>query len=65
VTRAQLLEGDRQVRPEGVLFKRDWFAISEHGPEKATRVRYWDKAGTEGGGARTAGVLVSKTQPGV
>ena len=28
VTRAQLLEGDWQVRPEGVLFKRDWFAMS-------------------------------------
>jgi predicted phage terminase large subunit-like protein len=61
VTRAQLLEGDWQVRPEGVLFHRDWFAIVEQGPEKATRVRYWDKAATEGGGARTAGVLIAKT----
>ena len=34
VTRAQLLEGDWQVRPEGALFRRDWFAISEHGPER-------------------------------
>ena len=63
VTRAQLLEGDWQVRPEGVLFKRDWFAIVEQGPESARRVRYWDKAATEGGGARTAGVLIAKTSP--
>ena len=29
VTRAQLLEGDWQVRPEGVMFKREWFAVVE------------------------------------
>ena len=34
VTRAQLLAGDWQVRPEGVMFKRDWFAIAEHGPAR-------------------------------
>ena len=27
-------------------------------------MRYWDKAATEGGGARSAGVLIAKTQPG-
>ena len=54
VTRAQLLEGDWQVRPEGALFKRAWFAIVEAGPSSATRIRYWDKAATEEGGARAA-----------
>ena len=65
VTRAQLLEGDWQVRSEGVLFRRDWFAIAEHGPEQARRLRYWDKAATEGGGARTAGVLIARTDQGL
>ena len=35
VTRAQLLEGDWQVRPEGALFKRDWFAVVEERPAQA------------------------------
>ena len=53
VTRAQLLEGDWQVRPEGALFSAAGLPIVEAGPAQATRVRYWDKAATEGGGART------------
>ena len=65
VTRAQLLEGDWQVHPQGVLFARDWFAIVESAPEQARRIRYWDKAATEGGGARTAGVLIAKTSKGL
>jgi hypothetical protein len=32
VTRRQLLEGDWDVRPEGKLFKREWFEIVEAGP---------------------------------
>ena len=28
-TSAQLLEGDWQIRPEGAMFRRDWFAIVE------------------------------------
>jgi hypothetical protein len=32
VTRRQLLEGDWDVRPEGKLFKREWFQIVEAGP---------------------------------
>lgn len=44
--------------PEGNIFKRDWFRIIPTVPAKGERVRYWDKAGTEGGGARTAGVLM-------
>ena len=32
VTRAQLLEGDWQVRPEGALFKRDWFCCGRGAP---------------------------------
>jgi hypothetical protein len=32
VTRRQLLEGDWDVRPEGKLFRREWFEIVEAGP---------------------------------
>ena len=60
VTCAQLLEGDWQVHPEGVMFHRDWFCVVEQRPGCAQRVRYWDKAATAGGGARTAGVLIAR-----
>lgn len=65
VERAQLLEGDWQIRPEGAMFRRDWFAIIDQGPASARRVRYWDKAASEGGGARTAGVLIAKSGQGL
>ncbi len=51
-----------QQRPgphEGNLFKRDWFELITHVPARCRRVRYWDKAGTEGGGAFSCGVLVA------
>ncbi len=65
VTRAQLLEGDWQVRTEGALFQRDWLCVVEERPAQAQRVRYWDKAATEGGGARSAGVLIARTDRGL
>lgn len=45
--------------PEGNRFKRSWFPIVDAGPAKARRGRYWDLAATEGGGDRTAGVLLA------
>lgn len=48
VTRAQLRYGDWSIRPEGNLFKREWFAgklVSESDPIIRT-VRYWDLAAT-------------------
>lgn len=46
---------------EGNRFKRDWFTKFVHtAPSEAARVRYWDKGGTEDGGAFTAGVLVAR-----
>jgi predicted phage terminase large subunit-like protein len=51
--------------PEGYLFKRQWFSIVDSAPIHATRVRYWDKAGTSGGGANTAGVLFSRGDDGL
>lgn len=67
-------EGERswlalyQQRPraiEGMMFKRPWYEIVDAAPAVAERVRYWDKAGTDGGGAYTAGVLMSRTDEGL
>lgn len=62
VTRAQLLEGNWDVLPDGELFKREWFAdlLTERPGFLTSWVRYWDKAGTEGGGDWTAGVLIGR-----
>lgn len=52
-----------QQRPrprEGVMFPRDRAVIVDAAPAGVRRVRYWDKAGTEGGGAFTAGVKMSQ-----
>ncbi len=56
-----------QQRPaprEGGMFKRAWFAIVQALPANCTFVRYWDKAGTQGSGARSAGVLLARTPAG-
>jgi predicted phage terminase large subunit-like protein len=59
--------GQFQQRPSprgGGMFKRKWFGEplppAEMPPPHATRnrVRYWDKAGTEGGGSYTVGLLM-------
>lgn len=44
---------------EGTVFKREWFRYVGAAPREARRVRYWDKAGTAGGGAFSAGVLLA------
>lgn len=54
--------GQLQQRPaprSGGLFERHWFEIVGEAPREARRGRYWDKAGTAGGGAFTAGVRMS------
>lgn len=50
---------------EGGMFKRGKAAIVDVVPVDARRVRYWDKAGTAGGGAYTAGVLLARTDDGL
>jgi predicted phage terminase large subunit-like protein len=64
VTRAQLRHGDWSVRPDGDLFKRDWFALVDVPPERPRyRVRFWDLASTEAKPGQdpdwTAGALMS------
>lgn len=63
----RLLRGNWKIKAEsGKIFNRNWWKIVNTAPnENRTLVRYWDKAATEGGGAETAGVLMSKTSEGV
>ena len=65
VERERLLGGNWKIRPTaGKVFNRAWFKAAKARPVVARRVRYWDKAGTAGGGALSAGVLVSRTPDG-
>lgn len=51
--------------PGGGMFQKAWFDTDDAAPADAPRVRYWDKAGTEGGGAYTAGVLMARRSDGL
>lgn len=55
----------RPVAREGGMFKRAWFTTIDASPMNAERVRWWDKAGTEGGGDYTAGVLMARSSDGI
>jgi predicted phage terminase large subunit-like protein len=57
--------GQLQQRPAprgGGMFKRQWFDIVGAGPATGNKVRYWDRAGTKGGGDWTAGLLMSRVK---
>jgi predicted phage terminase large subunit-like protein len=59
---AEDFEALQQQRPVGkgaTKFQRVWFKKVSTAPVKAVRVRYWDKAGTEGAGAYTVGTLLA------
>jgi predicted phage terminase large subunit-like protein len=63
----QALYQQRPFARQGRMFKRDWFVTANEPPTANTiveRVRFWDKAGTEGGGAFTCGVLMCRTTEG-
>ncbi len=47
------------------MFKAEWFSTVDAVPAEAERIRYWDKAGTAGGGAYSCGVLVARSSDGV
>ena len=47
ITRAQLQEGDWNVKHGGSLFDRTWFTIVDRAPVGTRKVRYWDLAATE------------------
>ena len=49
----------RPTPPDGGKFKREWFRVISSVPDGARKaVRYWDKAGTEGGGDYSVGCLI-------
>jgi predicted phage terminase large subunit-like protein len=59
--------GQNPVPPGGGMFKVDNFQIIDHIPSLINfvqTVRYWDKAASDGSGAYTAGVKMSKLQNG-
>jgi hypothetical protein len=63
VTQAQLIDGNWYVRPKGTLFTPDRLRVIPPLLGNAgvrARIRYWDKAGSEGAGAYTAGVLMAR-----
>lgn len=59
--------GQSQQRPaprSGGFFKWENLEVVKATPEIVRTVRYWDKAGTDGGGAYTAGVKMGKGKDG-
>lgn len=68
----QLRYGDWTIRPEGGLFRREWFdrrfVDRQDLPERMRLCRFWDLAATEEGRGRdpdhTAGVLLGRTKDG-
>lgn len=62
----QALYQQRPFARQGRMFKREWFNVTEEPPKGIVeRARFWDKAGTEGGGAFTCGVLMCRTEDGL
>lgn len=49
------------IQEGGGMFKVSMFKIVETVPALRKAVRYWDKAGTDGGGCNTAGVKMAQT----
>lgn len=61
VERERLKFGNWRVRQTaGRVFSRAWFRLVEAVPTEGREVRYWDKAGTEGGGCRSVGVRMMR-----
>jgi len=59
--------GQHPVPPGGGMFKVEHFQVATQLPlpiDIVETVRYWDKAGTEGGGAYTVGVKMCKLNSG-
>jgi phage terminase large subunit-like protein len=63
----RLLGGNWKIRAAaGLVFNRAWFEIVDAVPARVKkRVRYWDKAGTSGGGDWTVGTRESEGYDGI
>lgn len=61
VDRQRLQDGDWDAAEAGDFFDRAWFKNLAHydKAERVQLVRYWDLAGTDGGGDYTAGILLA------
>lgn len=55
----------RPLPAGGGMFKREWLPIVEAAPAQGARVRYWDKAGSQGDGDYTVGVRMCRTAAGL
>jgi predicted phage terminase large subunit-like protein len=72
ITRAQLLNGDWNIKPEGRMFQDYWFKIIDQMPSQdqiISTIRFWDFAATEEKKTNkepcyTAGCKMSKTKNG-
>jgi predicted phage terminase large subunit-like protein len=66
IRRAQILDGNWDINPEGRKFQRGWFKIVEDYPRGYRVVRFWDKAATEPQRGKdpdyTAGVKMTKVE---
>lgn len=68
ITRAQLRDGNWDVRNDGLLFRRSWFEIIPEAPRAlgGRRVRFWDLAASEPKRGHdpdyTVGVLLSEAK---
>lgn len=62
---AQELDGDF-IDVEGLMFNAEWFrkTVTEV-PFAGTRIRYWDKAGTQDSGCFTVGALICRGEDGI
>lgn len=69
VTRLQLRKGDWQIKPDGRMFKRQWFEIVAEAPSDIRWVRWWDLAATDDDPDTdpdwTAGALVGVNAQGI
>lgn len=53
------------LSPEGAMFRREWFEVLPVAPAVAHRIRYWDKAATQGAGDFTVGLRMARTSDGL
>jgi phage terminase large subunit-like protein len=57
VTRERLIGGNWKIRPAaGLVYKREWYELVRAIPAGGRGVRFWDLAGTAGGGDWTVGL---------
>lgn len=65
IERLQREEGDWEISPEGMIFKREWFTqFVDVAPPDCTRCRFWDLAASQNTGDWTVGALLARDKAG-